>query len=1186
MLQLYPASSPDYTKNGIPLHPQKAVVTFQDKARWELDVTFPAGSDEFRRIDYGMHILASVAPYTIPQINMGQISYWQIPSGSAAVPLYKTITQSVSYAEWDWTQPYQAGSKVTCSGWGNYQCTQYDGSSDYIQVPPYNSSWWTKIPDRIPGQVITTLAAGTQLTKLKDFNAVYMLVSTLSGQKGYIEKSKCEQVGSGSTPYVIPEKEIREQPFEVRQIKKDQSGGCVVIHAVHDSYDLGGVLLGDCSMTDATPQTALEFISGAMQRSYGGELVTNISDGTVTASWSWKNAQSALLDPKDGFVQAVGGYVYRDGKSIYIVPETDEGTPSYAVYYGVNMKSVIWTGDIDSLATRVYPVAKRADGTDLMLPEKYVETVRTLPMVREMMIKVNAKVGQTVEQADGTSVTLSEEDVLSQMRAEAGACFTRDHCDEPVVKLDLDYEHMPDTTAYAQYQAIRNAGPHSWLLVRHGPLGIDTVIRMTGYQWDALQDRYLKTSYGQQSTGTSVASYQLSSGAVTARVLGSGSVGGDALQARAITAEKIQTRSITAVQMAAKTITAEVIASQAITAEELAAASVTAEKIAALAITAGKIAAGAVTAEKIAAGAITAAKIAAGAVTAEKIAAHTITAGLLAAGLITADSGLIATGAIGTAQIADGSITDAKIVGLTANKITAGTIDASVVYINNLTADNITTGTLNGARIPVLGTEKLADGAVTGDKVAQNAVTADKIVAGAVTAAKIASSAVTTNKLAANAVTAAKIDVEDLFAAQATISALNAMDIRGNQYLRLAVNRSFSQWEDPALTASNAIQDGDIWNKDNHIRTWTDAGTLTWEQAGALGYTWDDMKSGRQYIRRNGAWEPMNDPTKKYDIVSGIEILPQGVEISGGKYVRIRSGGVFTVDSGNFSIDSAGGVKMKGTVEAAAGKIGGWAIGADRLSSGAGSNYVHMATDGDYAFLAGSETENSAPFRVKRDGTVFLTKLVALNEQGGETTVNLQSYPFWKLGYHTIKSYSANGITLSNGATINFNTAAQLIIEGSWSGMTFTATVKNGNNETVMSTSESFSGGKGTGLSSQGSVWTIDAFDSAHRAHGYVNASPHFQSGRLFTFNVDAAGVYKAGWDAALAMIELDGNVIKGPGEDVDTQEALYTVTVNGWVNSIVNNAPGYYTASGEAHAYIDGADVASAGFTKTVKFS
>ena len=648
------------------------------------------------------------------------------------------------------------------------------------------------------------------------------------------------------------------------------------------------------------------------------------------------------------------------------------------------------------------------------------------------------------------------------------------------------------------------------------------------------------------------------------------SISGEKVQAGAITAVKIAAEAVEAEKIKAGAVTAVKIASEAVEAEKIKAGAVTAIKIAAEAVEAEKIKAGAVTADKIAAGAVTAAKIAAGAVTAEKIAAHTITAGLLAAGLITADSGLIATGAIGTAQIADGSITDAKIVGLTASKITAGTIDASVVYINNLTADNITTGTLNGARIPVLGTEKLADGAVTGDKVAQNAITADKIVAGAVTAAKIASAAVTTNKLAANAVTAAKIDVADLFAAQATINALNAMDIRGNQYLRLAVNRTFSQWADPALTASNNVQDGDIWNKDHGIRKWSDFGALKWSELS--GYTWASFESGKQYVRKDGAWEQMNDPTGKYSIVSGIEILPQGVEISGGKYVRIRSGGVFKVDSGNFSIDSAGNVKMKGTVEAAAGKIGGWTIGADKLSSGDGTNYVQMAVSGDYAFLAGNATESSAPFRVKRDGTVYLTKLVALNEQGGETTVNLQNYPFWKLGYHTIKSYNANGITLSNGATINFNTAAQLIIEGSWSGMTFTATVKNGSNQVVMSTSESFSGGKGTGLSSQGSVYTIDAFDSAHRAHGYVNASPHFQPGRLFTFNVDASGEYNSG----VASVTIPyANITRSTTDQYNPSTHNTTISVqveasNGAMETrgfVVSGADAYKDGNNDAYA-------------------
>lgn len=49
--------------------------------------------------------------------------------------------------------------------------------------------------------------------------------------------------------------------------------------------------------------------------------------------------------------------------------------------------------------------------------------------------------------------------------------------------------------------------------------------------------------------------------------------------------------------------------------------------------------------------------------------------------------------------IKNGSITDAKIIGVSANKLTAGTIDAANIIVLNLNASNITTGTLNGQRI-------------------------------------------------------------------------------------------------------------------------------------------------------------------------------------------------------------------------------------------------------------------------------------------------------------------------------------------------------------------------------------------------------------------------------------------------------------------------------------------------------
>lgn len=51
---------------------------------------------------------------------------------------------------------------------------------------------------------------------------------------------------------------------------------------------------------------------------------------------------------------------------------------------------------------------------------------------------------------------------------------------------------------------------------------------------------------------------------------------------------------------------------------------------------------------------------------------------------------------------------------------------------------------------------------------------------------------------------------------------------------------------------------------------------------------------------------------RKYSIVSGVDINEDGVTVSGGKYVKIRSGGVFDVQSSNFKIDSDTGVVESG----------------------------------------------------------------------------------------------------------------------------------------------------------------------------------------------------------------------------------------------------------------------------------
>ena len=260
---------------------------------------------------------------------------------------------------------------------------------------------------------------------------------------------------------------------------------------------------------------------------------------------------------------------------------------------------------------------------------------------------------------------------------------------------------------------------------------------------------------------------RLAVGSVTARAIAAGSV----------TAGKLAAGSVETDALAAGAVTAGKIAAGAVETDKLAAGSVTAGKLAAEAVTADKLAAGAVTAEKIKAGAVETAKLAAGAVTAEKIASGTITADRLKAKTITAESGIIDDSAIGTAQIADGSITSAKIVELNADLIQTGTLSAERLL---LVGEDGVIYKINAASSGLSLTELAKDQY-------KNYINGTVIVAKSITAAQIAAQSITGNEILAGSVTAKEINVSDLFASEATINALNAMDIRGNEYLQLYV---------------------------------------------------------------------------------------------------------------------------------------------------------------------------------------------------------------------------------------------------------------------------------------------------------------------------------------------------------------------------------------------------------------
>jgi len=351
---------------------------------------------------------------------------------------------------------------------------------------------------------------------------------------------------------------------------------------------------------------------------------------------------------------------------------------------------------------------------------------------------------------------------------------------------------------------------------------------------------------------------------------------------------------------------------------------------------------------------------------------------------------------------------------------------------------------------------------------------------------------------------------------------------------------------------------------------------------------------------------------------------------------------------------------ITGKITASSGAIGGWNIGTNLLYAGSGSNRVALSTgDATYAMWAGNETAANAPFRVTKDGKVYLTRVMALANEGDTTPteVNLSSVSFWKLN-RAVKTLSVSDDTLTialyNGTSVNFKKASSVEYMhisqtgGGSNNVDLTVTAKSKTQEILKSRSISL-----TCDATNKWVW-ISSPDDSGSFSGYVNCSEIYDAGEdsvsvnslstaymgypgnidvtvklsngksrtittadggVFNIGLKAASptatitydssthkykiepytqyvgdtsvttgaakytgteAYKAGWDAAVAKIERDGNVIKGPSSTVDEQTNLFTITAGGSLNNITNTAANYFNVNGYAYAYINDINVAS----------
>lgn len=527
----------NWTNNGeAVLRPTVCRVTEEAGGQYELELEHPMTADNvWQKLKPDWLIRAPVPVQNLAKIDSyNESAIWE--SGSqmwktnAKVTVYSapSIRHKIAYTAVNWdasgSTTYHAGQIVK---YGDYYYRSTITQSGE-RGSPASSPWlW----DRLPSYEGT----GVEVGKI-NANVEYIMLHTVDSQWQYVRNKAGSIVGyiqsaNGSFVRELSDadihaagaeaREIRDQMFRIYSVSMNQMNKTVTVHARHISYDLQRMILGTCDVYERTPPGAIADIQGAMLSEDERLILTNITEGKITQDYSYMNPIAALLDPDTGIVGQLQARLIRDNRDIFIIKntETDNG---YKISYGVNMTGIQWDADCDSVITRIVPVGRDEDGSDLLLPDVFVNSQYLPNYAVDRVEKLDcgdAKNGETYIDDHGDEQTRSLAETYDMMVAAARKRFSEDHVDLEKVTLKVEFIKLGDTAEYRQYKDLEKLSLYDTVTITDAPLGLEVKAQVKKIVYDCILGRYESIELGDPfsyvSRGT-VPGYQISKGAISA----------------------------------------------------------------------------------------------------------------------------------------------------------------------------------------------------------------------------------------------------------------------------------------------------------------------------------------------------------------------------------------------------------------------------------------------------------------------------------------------------------------------------------------------------------------------------------------------------------------------------------------------------------------------------------------------
>ena len=787
MICVYPSDCTDFSNNGLGVvAPQSCTVTETLNGEWELTLVHPIDDlGKWQRLTEGNILRAPVPAAMTPQV---KLVTQQHQTQTYDVLIYKVTTSR---------DPLRLRSGTGT----NYKILgKYKKGSEVIVLNKTTSSWYeVTCPDGKHGYM-----SSEYLTYVRTE-----------------QESVRENVGFKNQ--AIEARQLRDQPFRIYRVVPELDK--VTIYARHVFYDLLDNMIKriEPSASAVGASVAQSISSGCLS----GHDFTFYSDLTATADevcFENVNPVEAMLG-EGGMSEKYGAELARDWFDVFLVERVGCET-DVQIRERKNLTGISYDVDETDVVTRIMPTGEDADGNILYLPELYVDSPNIGAYAHPKWIHL--PVSEAKEVTDGEEPK-SKNRCYAELRRAAQAEYDKG-CDLPTVTLKVDFVNCPDAEEYKQYAALSNIYLGDSVRVIARRIGVEVSMRMTQYTYDCLTRKYTAVTLGtaaETMEGSMVSARQLASGSITGMKLALNSVGAGQLMNGAVGSLQIKNAAIGTAHIQEAAITRAHIAEAlidvlnvnaltAVTAKinELAAGNITSDELytsIAMIVTAqintaniGSASIEWAQIESLAAeiASISKAQITTATINEANIEWAAITtlsaavAAMVKADIGTADidwahikdlatdTAIITQGTAGELYIARLAVTEANMVSLTVGELVVKGTDGGFYAVSVDGEGKITTtrkqvGNDDVADVSIHGTEKLIEGSITAKTLNVQEIFADNATI--------------------RSLIAANVDVDTLFARQATINALNAMDITGNEYLRLMVAGKANQDDVDAL---------------------------------------------------------------------------------------------------------------------------------------------------------------------------------------------------------------------------------------------------------------------------------------------------------------------------------------------------------------------------------------------------